>query len=444
MSEKENLNIDEIERIELRSNEVQEILSRPPKWIIRWGISVIFIIIAIVITGSNFFKYPDIVTAKIVLTTENPPAKVLSKISGKIQNLFVTNKQYVKKNDIVGVIENPANFQDIKAVFENLDYFKKEYKTSDISKLLDKNYNLGSVQTLYSSLAKHIKEYNRFLRLDYHNKKITQHKKELQKYSLYLQNLKTQEELMNEECKLTHNQFCRDSSLHSQELLSDADFERSKSQLISKKYSCEQVKTSINNIELQIENLNQNILDLKLQYEKQLSDKTLFINENIENLRSTIDAWMYKYVLIAPTSGKITFNQYWNENQTVSSGATVMTVIPENEGEIIGKVQLDFRGAGKVREGQLANIQFSNYPKNEFGMVQGEIFSISMAPENDFYTVEIKLKNGLKTFYGIDLDFKQEMQGTAEIITDDLSLLHRILGPLRFIIKRNTKFGDLN
>ena len=444
MSEKENLNIDEIERIELRSNEVQEILSRPPKWIIRWGISVIFIIIAIVITGSNFFKYPDIVTAKIVLTTENPPAKVLSKISGKIQNLFVTNKQYVKKNDIVGVIENPANFQDIKAVFENLDYFKKEYKTSDISKLLDKNYNLGSVQTLYSSLAKHIKEYNRFLRLDYHNKKITQHKKELQKYSLYLQNLKTQEELMNEECKLTHNQFCRDSSLHSQELLSDADFERSKSQLISKKYSCEQVKTSINNIELQIENLNQNILDLKLQYEKQLSDKTLFINENIENLRSTIDAWMYKYVLIAPTSGKITFNQYWNENQTVSSGATVMTVIPENEGEIIGKVQLDFRGAGKVREGQLANIQFSNYPKNEFGMVQGEIFSISMAPENDFYTVEIKLKNGLKTFYGIDLDFKQEMQGTAEIITDDLSLLHRILGPLRFRIKKNTKFGDLN
>jgi hypothetical protein len=34
------------ENIELRSEEVQEILGRPPQWIIRWGITIIFIIVA--------------------------------------------------------------------------------------------------------------------------------------------------------------------------------------------------------------------------------------------------------------------------------------------------------------------------------------------------------------------------------------------------------------
>ena len=147
---------------------------------------------------------------------------------------------------------------------------------------------------------------------------------------------------------------------------------------------------------------------------------------------------------MAPTNGVVTFNQFWNENQTVKSGETVLTVIPQNEGEMIGKVQLTFQGAGKVKEGQLANIQFANYPYMEFGMVKGIIRSISLAPNNNYYTAEIELPEGLRTFYGLDLEFKQEMIGTAEIITEDIRLLERIVRPLRYILNKNTKFGELN
>ena len=40
---------EEIDKIELRSNEVQEVLSCPPKWIVRWGISVLFFVIIIIL-----------------------------------------------------------------------------------------------------------------------------------------------------------------------------------------------------------------------------------------------------------------------------------------------------------------------------------------------------------------------------------------------------------
>ena len=88
----------EYERIELRSEEVQEILTRPPKWMVRWGITIIFVVIALIIVGSWFFKYPDIISAKIVLTTENPPAPILAKTTGKIQNLFVQNNDSLIKS----------------------------------------------------------------------------------------------------------------------------------------------------------------------------------------------------------------------------------------------------------------------------------------------------------------------------------------------------------
>ena len=65
--------------------------------------------------------------------------------------------------------------------------------------------------------------------------------------------------------------------------------------------------------------------------------------------------------------------------------------------------------------------------------------SISMVPENQVYTVEVELPNGLTTFYDEQLEFSQQMQGTAEVITDDTRLLERIVRPLRFVMEKNLK-----
>jgi len=431
-------------KIELRSNEVQEVLSRPPKWIVRWGITIVFLVVAIVIVGSWFFKYPHIVSAPIVLTTENPPAPVLAKTNGKIQNLFVSDNDLVSKNQVVGVIENPGNYESVESLARNLEKFKSNFKSGEIIYLSSKTYILGEIQAYYANFFKNVDEYNETIKLNYHQRKIELYKKELKKYDLYLANLKVQNGILKEGYQLTNKQFNRDSVLYVQNLLSESDLENSKSELLSKSYNLEQNKLSITNIEIQVENLNQSILELELQQEMKISDQVIFIWESYENLLSAIDTWKHHYVLIAPTNGVVTFNQFWNENQTVKTGETVLTIIPQYEGEMIGKVQLTFQGAGKVKEGQLANIQFANYPYMEFGMVKGIIRSISLAPNNNYYTAEIELPKGLRTFYGVDLEFKQEMQGTAEIITEDIRLLERIVRPFRYILNRNTKFGELN
>ena len=71
------------DNIELRSESVQEILGSPPRWIIRWGINIIFIIVTGLVVGSYFFKYPDIILATITVTNEKLPNECI-KVVGKI------------------------------------------------------------------------------------------------------------------------------------------------------------------------------------------------------------------------------------------------------------------------------------------------------------------------------------------------------------------------
>ena len=99
----------ELEEIEIRSNEVQEILGYVPKWMIRWGITVIFGIVLLLIGLSWFVKYPDVIQGNFVLTTEIPPIKLVSKANGKLQKLYFNERDFVSKGDFIAEIESPLS-----------------------------------------------------------------------------------------------------------------------------------------------------------------------------------------------------------------------------------------------------------------------------------------------------------------------------------------------
>ena len=110
--------MDKDTNIELRSDEVKEILQRMPNWIIRSGTTLFFVVIFALLIGSWFFRYPDIIHSKLVLTTLNPPAELVARSSGQIQNLYVSDNQEVKKGELLAIIENPAVNDDV-FVFKN-------------------------------------------------------------------------------------------------------------------------------------------------------------------------------------------------------------------------------------------------------------------------------------------------------------------------------------
>ena len=105
----------EEQEIEIKTEEVNELLTAVPKWIIRWGVSIIFGIMLLVIIFSYFIKYPETLPASITITTTNPPITLVAKTSGKIVLLPVKNNQSVNRLSTgCRRPSNPALFRQLR------------------------------------------------------------------------------------------------------------------------------------------------------------------------------------------------------------------------------------------------------------------------------------------------------------------------------------------
>ena len=126
------------ENIELRSEEVQELLTRIPSRLLRYGSMVILAIMVLVLFLSWLIKYPTVVTAPVSITTVQPPEKLIAKASGKIQAILTKDKSIVTLNTVLAILENSADYKVVfqlknivdKYTFENKFPIEKFYGTS--------------------------------------------------------------------------------------------------------------------------------------------------------------------------------------------------------------------------------------------------------------------------------------------------------------------------
>lgn len=427
---------EEVEKdIELRSEEVQDLLGEVPPWILRWGIVVLLCVAVLLLTGSYFFKYPDVVTAEITVTTANPPAPVFGRASGKIQKLYVSDKQNVKKGDYLAVVENSANTGDILLLKDDLNkndgdsLFRVHTRTSLLQ--------LGDIQSGYIAFQNIVQEYDNFKNLGYYDKKIAFQQKQINQHKRYLERTIRQDLLTQEQFQLTAQRWEKDSILHKKGSISGPEYNSSRSNYLQGLQGLESSKSNIESQQMQIAQLEEEFLNLQLEK----LEKERELENNYQNVREqliiSLKNWEMQYVFTSPIDGQVTFTSYWSENHTINGGEAAFTVVPTSEDKLIGKALLPVASSGKVKEGQKVNIRFVNYPDQEFGAVTGIVRSISLVPVEENYVVEIDLPEGLKTGYGRILPLSQQMTGNADIITDDLSLLERFMQPMK-------KFFTLN
>jgi multidrug efflux pump subunit AcrA (membrane-fusion protein) len=419
--------------IELKSEEVKEILGHIPHWIIRWGTVMVFGFIALILLGSYWYKYPDMVKAPVLVTTENPPSNAVARTNGKIMQLFVKDNEEVRAGQTLAIIENPGNIDDIIRLKADLNSFISEIEASEKHKgsAFSGNPVVGDIQPFYANFLKQYNDFVQFIELDYHTQKVNSLKDEILKYKDYSQRLNSQCRILKQEETLAARQFKRDSTVFIQGVIPESDYEKSKSSYLQKQYAYEQSRITLASNEIQISKLSQEILDLELRRSEDTGKLRSALDEAANKLMASIADWEQKYVLKSTVEGIISFTRIWSQNQDVREGDLVMSV----------KVNLPLSGAGKVKTGQWVNIKFANYPYLEFGMVKGKIRSISLVASNNEYSVIVDLPEGLKTGYGTELTFNQDMQGIAEIITNDRRLLERIVLPVRAAFARQKQIS---
>ncbi|UOK43468.1 MULTISPECIES: HlyD family secretion protein [Flavobacterium] len=420
---------------ELRSEEVQDILTRVPHWMIRWGTVLIFGIVFMLFSISWFLRYPDVVASEIVITTNIPPEKLVARVSGRIEAILVKDKMTIKENTSLAVIENSANYKDVFLLSKLINDSEQGAKFP-FEKL--NNAQLGDIESAFAVFQKdYIAE---GLNADLQPFQVEGNAKKSETVQIQQRlNLLLQQKSINEqELKLQKNEISRYTVLHGKGVISDQEFETKKLNYLQSEKNYKNLLTSISQLQSSLIENKRAVKGTEIGGTKEGVTLSRNVAQSYFQLKKAIKDWELNYVLKSSIEGEVAFAQIWVENQTITAGDNVFSIVPKTERGYIGKVKAPAHNSGKIKVGQQVNIRLANFPDREFGILKGEVKNISLVPDKDGnIMMDVILPQNLKTTYKKEIPFQQEMKGSAEIITEDLRLLERILYQFRDVFKPN-------
>ncbi len=415
-------------------NEIQDILGHPPSWILRWGIATLFFVVLIFITMSWFIKYPDIVNAPVYLVTGNPPVKVVAKTSGELDTLLVEQNESVKENDALAIINSTAKWKDIQGL-KNFLNANKNPNWASIQ--IPKNLQIGNLQNAYSTFNQHLKDYQFYYHKNIDKNKAAALEKQIQQIESLNASIAKQIKTIEEEKNIALKNLKRQQNLFEDGgNVSQIEVERAETNYLQYKRQVESNKTNILNNEIRVEQLKMQILEIGQGGKERLYDKKKLLAEDIKRLETEINDWKLKHLILAPISGKIALGKYRISGEHIRSGDELLTIVPvsKDAGKIFARGVLPPEGAGKIQKGTVANIQLLDFPYQEFGVLESKVEHISLVPEQleegKAYQIDLSLDKDLVSTYGDTLTFRQEMPGTAQLITEDRSIADRIFDKL--------------
>ena len=420
----------ENKEFELRSEQVQDILTQIPHWMIRWGNFVILIILLFIFLGSWIIKYPDVIRTQITITTKIPPQKLVAKTSGRIEAILVKDRDEVTSNTALAVIENTANYKDVfllKSITDTIDIDKNSFPFGKL-----KEAQLGDIENAYALFQK---EYS----ADQLNKKLQPYKVEGMAQSLEAIQLKERLQLLESQKNISQNELAlgkldleRYQTLFNKGVIASQELEKHKLTYLQTEKGYKSLLGSISSLKSSLNELRRNSKTTRISENKENVNLERNVIQAFYGLKKAIKDWELNFVLRSSIDGKVTFLQVWTENQTVNIGDNVFAIIPLNMSSYIGRLKAPAQNSGKIKVGQEVNIRLANYPDKEFGIIKGKLKTISLTPDKDGnLVIDVALPKGIETSYKKKIVFQQEMSGNADIVTDDLRLIERLLYQFR-------------
>ncbi len=412
---------------ELHSEEIKDIIGRSPSWVIFRGNVCIAIIILLLLISAWVIKYPDIISAPVIISSYDPPIKIIAQSNGKILHFYANDGDHVGINKIVAVVDNPANTNDIlelKNLVESID------TTIDIGNKireikLPQVVQLGEMQSDYAVLYEAISNYKFFLTSNYYLNKLTTINSQEENNNQIEITIKEKEKILNNQLKTEAWKDSVNKILLREKVIALSEYNEIRKSYLTQRINDVDNLNSLLQNKQQRKELQKSRSDVKQEYKTAEKDVILSIRSAAKRIKGQIGLWEKLYVLKSPAEGKLVFFGVRKANQYVHTGAQVFIVVPESKQYEI-HVQLPLYKAGKVKKGQQVLIKMQEFPYEEFGMLKARIENISNVAIDSNYTVELKLENGFKTTRNKSIEGRPEISGTADIITNEKNILQRI------------------
>lgn len=421
--------MEEREYVELRSEDVQEILGTPPGWLVRWGTMIVFTCIAALLGVAALISYPDVIEAKVVITTATPPVEIVARVDGHIARLFVKDKSTVKAGAVLAVLESTAKYDDVRRLDEAVEQWQQLNGSAWTNIKVLQNLEIGEIQADYSAFVQEVANFN-FGKEDKSSsvqKNIGSLNRQIEKLEKSIAVDQKSMQRVSDQLATARELFQKQKELYEASLISRVDFEKERQRLDDLERQYDILEDNMFRKQNEIISLNKNKNDVRFNEKEDAATTAGRLRQNLNTLRASLDKWKQTYLLTAPIEGQVSLNaSFFSEKQYVKQGDQVMTIVPPASDKLIGRLSLPVAGSGKVRTGQKVILKLDSYPYYEFGTLQGRVASKSLVPKDNEYSILVLLPEGLKTSYHKEIPFEQQLQGKAEIVTDEKRFLQRI------------------
>lgn len=421
-----------INEIELRSESVKDILNRVPPWLIRWGNLLLLLLLFLVLVLSWVIKYPDTLTADAVLTTEIPPQPIHARVSAQFDSIFVFDNKTVSKNEVLAILENSSTSADVfylKNILDSttLNQSKLEFPFDELPLLF-----LGEIEPDFVKFENSYFQYQNYKAYDPLSNREVANTISLNELRRRLKNIQLQREVVKNKLDIEKKDLERNQVLFEKGVISKQEIENKQSEYYTELRSYQNLEAMESQIRQSIANASNTLSGNRFRKSNEELKLLKEVIQSYNGLKKSVKDWELKYVLKSKIAGKVSFLEYWSENQSVEAGNLVFKVLPNTDSDYVVKLNIEPQNSGKIKVGQRVNISLWDFPEYEFGVIRGEIKNISRTTDsNGFYKINVSIPKELISSYGKKLEFRQEMKGTANIIIEDLRLLERLFYQFR-------------
>lgn len=161
-------------------------------------------------------------------------------------------------------------------------------------------------------------------------------------------------------------------------------------------------------------------------YEKLLSPnmkKPLLIKSHVAQFKSKLDSIQGKYILTAPSEGKVGFSRVIQKGILLDSNQKVLSIYPSNE-NYYGIIEVNPNDIAKIRIGQKVLITSETFTSNVDNALTGRISYIADEPdERNLFICKVSFHDFSKN----SMQIRDFIKGEGNIVLTNKSLLSRLI-----------------
>jgi hemolysin D len=162
------------------------------------------------------------------------------------------------------------------------------------------------------------------------------------------------------------------------------------------------------------------------------------------NLLAIAQTQLEERFLYAPVDGVVLSSPIDHSGEVVQPGQVIAEIAPSSA-ELVLSAILPNKEAGFIELGMPVQVKFDAYPYQEYGLISGEVTSISPNTQpneqlGEVYKIEIKLDRNYVTENQEKIYFKPGQTASAEIIIRRRRIIDIILDPIRQLKEGGANF----